>query len=182
MNRSLILAMLVVACVVPGAGAQDHAPTPSPYAGFGQRSIKSLSAEQIADLRAGRGMGLALAAELNGYPGPVHVIELADRLDLSDQQRAKVQDLFAAMKAEAIPLGENLIAQEAELDGMFVHGTITSASLSAATETIGATQAALRRTHLKYHLSTIEILTPAQARRYGELRGYQSKTHMPRHR
>ena len=37
----------------------------------------------MADLRAGRGMGLALAAELNGYPGPAHVLELADKLDLA---------------------------------------------------------------------------------------------------
>jgi hypothetical protein len=35
-----------------------------------QRDIKTLSNQQIADLRAGRGMGLALAAELNGYAGP----------------------------------------------------------------------------------------------------------------
>ena len=64
-------------------------------------------------------MGLALAAELNGYPGPMHVLELADSLHLSDQQRAKMQELFAAMKAEAIPLGERLIAQEADLDKQF---------------------------------------------------------------
>jgi hypothetical protein len=34
-------------------------------------------------------MGLALAAELNGYPGPAHVIELAKSLGLSEPQRAK---------------------------------------------------------------------------------------------
>jgi hypothetical protein len=59
----------------------------SPYAGMQTRPIKALSAEQVADLKAGRGMGLAMAAELNGYPGPAHVLELADKLDLSDQQR-----------------------------------------------------------------------------------------------
>ena len=54
-----------------------------PYAGLETRAIKTLSERQIADLNAGRGMGLALAAELNGYPGPMHAIELADRLNLS---------------------------------------------------------------------------------------------------
>jgi hypothetical protein len=63
-----------------------HAQTP--YAGMQSRSIKALSDQQIADLNAGRGMGLALAAELNGYPGPLHVLELADKLDLSADQRA----------------------------------------------------------------------------------------------
>jgi hypothetical protein len=55
----------------------------SPYAGMQTRSIKALSTQQIDDLRTGRGMGLALAAELNGYPGPAHVLELSERLALS---------------------------------------------------------------------------------------------------
>ena len=71
--------------------------------------VKALSEQQTADLRAGRGMGLALAAELNGYPGPLHVLELADQLDLTADQRSKVQQLFDAMKAEAMPLGSRLI-------------------------------------------------------------------------
>src|SRR2546428_267783 len=85
-----------------------------PYAGLETRSIKALSEQQIADLQAGRGMGMALAAELNGYPGPMQVLEFAEPLALSDQQRAKMQELFAAMKAEGVPLGEKLIAQEAD--------------------------------------------------------------------
>src|SRR5690242_15684118 len=91
----------------------------TPYAGMQARSIKALSDQQIADLGAGRGMGLALAAELNGYPGPSHVLELADKLELSPDQRAGVQRLFDAMKAEAMPLGAKLIAQESDLDKQF---------------------------------------------------------------
>ena len=53
-------------------------------------------------------MGLALAAELNGYPGPMHAIELADRLELSPEQRARLRALFDAMKAETIPIGARL--------------------------------------------------------------------------
>jgi Spy/CpxP family protein refolding chaperone len=155
--------------------AQSH----QPYAGLEGRAVKALSDQQVADLRAGRGMSLALAAELNGYPGPMHVLELADSLGLSDQQRATVQDLFAAMKAEAIPLGEQLIAQETELDRQFAQKTITPASLKAATQAIGITQAALRETHLKYHLATVEVLTPAQVRHYGALRGYKGGAHRP---
>src|SRR6266478_9941548 len=68
-----------------------------PYAGLQARPIKALSAEQIADLKAGRGMSLALAAELNGYPAPRHVLELAEPLQLSAAQRARTADLMAAM-------------------------------------------------------------------------------------
>jgi hypothetical protein len=80
------------------------------------------------------------------------------------------------MKAEAIPLGETLIAQEAGLDKQFADRTITPTSLATSTHAIGATQAALRGAHLKYHLLTHEVLTPAQGQRYSELRGYQAGT------
>jgi hypothetical protein len=145
-----------------------------PYAGLQNRSIKTLSEQQIADLNAGRGMGLALAAELNGYPGPIHAIELADQLHLSPDQVNKLRALFEAMKAETIPLGVSLIAQERQLSDSFANRTISLTSLETATHTIGTTQATLRAAHLKYHLSTAEILTPAQVARYNELRGYKS--------
>jgi Spy/CpxP family protein refolding chaperone len=121
------------------------------------------------DLREGRGTGLALAGELNGYPGPKHVLELAKELNLTDAQRTRTQQLFEAKKPEAVPLGQQLIAAEADLDRQFSGRTITGTSLAAAAATIGATQGALRATHLKYHLAMMELLTPEQIRRHGEL-------------
>jgi len=152
----------------------------TPYAGMQARSIKALSEQQIADINAGRGMGLALAAELNGYPGPSHVLELADKLELSADQRAGVQRLFDAMKAEAMPLGTKLIAQEADLDKQFADRSVTPDSLKATTAAVAATQGMLRETHLKYHLSTGSILTPSQMTKYAELRGYGGR-HKHRH-
>jgi hypothetical protein len=147
----------------------------TPYAGMQARPIKALSEQQVADLGAGRGMGLALAAELNGYPGPSHVLELADKLDLTADQRAGVQRLFDSMKQEALPLGSKLIAQESDLDRQFAGRTVTPESLKNSTQAIAATQGTLRETHLKYHLSTVAILTPGQMQRYAELRGYGGK-------
>jgi len=155
----------------------SSAQTPQPYAGLQARPIKALSDQQIDDLKAGRGMGLALVAELNGYPGPVHVLELAESLRLSAEQEAKAQRLFEAMKAETIPLGEKLIAQEIDLDRQFASRTVTESSLVTATQAIGTTQAALRAAHLKYHLASITVLTPAQVARYSELRGYANGMH-----
>jgi Spy/CpxP family protein refolding chaperone len=146
-----------------------------PYAGMQTRPIKALSEQQVADLSAGRGMGLALAAELNGYPGPVHVLELADKLDLSPDQRASIQRLFDSMKAEAVPLGSKLIEQEANLDRQFAGHTVTPDSLRASTAAVAATQGALRETHLKYHLSTVAVLSPDQIQRYAALRGYSGE-------
>jgi len=152
-----------------------------PYAGLQTRPIKALSDEQIADLRAGRGMGLALAAELNGYPGPSHVIELADALALQPDQRTRMQQLFEQMKAEAIAVGSRLIDQEAGLDRQFAARSVTPATLAAATSAIGQSQAELRATHLRYHLLTIDALTPEQMRRYAELRGYSSRQNGTQH-
>jgi CheY-like chemotaxis protein len=142
--------------------AGQHAP-PTPYAGLHKRAVKAHSDEEIADLRAGRGMGLALPAELNGYRGPVHVLELGDGIGRSAEQRARDQAPHAAMRAEARRLGERLIAQETDLDRLFAEKRITPENLQAARAAIGATQAALRAAHLRYHLATLAILTPHQA-------------------
>jgi hypothetical protein len=164
MHRTLVLCTLMLASTA--AIAQ------TPYAGMQTRPIKALSEQQVADLGAGRGMGLALAAELNGYPGPSHVLESADRLELSADQRARVQTLFDSMKSEALPIGARLLEQEAELDQQFAGRRVTPDSLKASTAAVAVTQGELRQTHLKYHLSTAALLTPVQMQRYAELRGY----------
>ena len=164
----------VVAIVLSFVASVDFAQ--SPYAGMQARSIKALSEQQIAE--AGRGMGLALPAELNGYPGPAHVLELSDQLGLSAEQKARVQSLFDAMKAEAVPLGERLLEQEAALDQQFASRSITPQRLKTATAAIGGTQGKLQETHLKYHLQTAQILTPDQMQRYSALRGYGSTVPM----
>jgi Spy/CpxP family protein refolding chaperone len=118
-------------------------------------------------------MGLALAAELNGYPGPLHVLELADQLGLSAEQRARVQQLYANMQGEAQRVGGQLIEHEAALDRLFKNRPITPESLTALTGQIGQSQRTLRGVHLKYHLTTAELLTPDQMQRYAQLRGYR---------
>lgn len=158
--------------MTPGHSAGSRTQTTSPYAGMERRAVKALPDHEIADLKAGRGMGLALAAEINGYPGPSHVLELSDPLRLSEEQRTKTKALFDAMKAETIPIGERLIAEETALDRLFVDKTITRVSLDAAIARIGAAQSALRAAHLRYHLVMFELLSPAQIARYAELRGY----------
>lgn len=165
-----ILAVGIVACLGASAAAQ----VPQPYAGMQDRPIKALPPQQIADLKAGRGMGLALAAELNGYPGPSHLLDLASQLGLSPDQQATIRTMIDAMKAEAIPIGEDLIGQEDALDRLFSSHTVTPEALQAATARIGETQARLREAHLKYHLSTVALLQPQQLQQYAALRGYAS--------
>lgn len=183
LNRTWPLAALLLVLSHAGGAAQG------PYAGLHDRPIKALSAEQVDDLRAGRGMGFALAAELNGWPGPLHVIELADRLGLDAAQRAAVQAQHAAMRREAIAAGEAMVVAEAALDALFASGSPTPETIAAATEAAGRAQGALRAVHLRWHLATSATLTPAQRVRYAELRGYaggappaQGHGHGHRHR
>ena len=167
---------LLVALLVSSAALAQ-----TPYSGMQTRGIKALSDSQIGDLQAGRGMSLALAAELNGYPGPLHVLELADRLGLSAEQRGKVQQLFDSMKAEAASLGAKLIEQEAELDRQFSGRTVAPESLGSITAAIATTQGQLRATHLKYHLSTAALLSPQQIQQYAQLRGYAGHAPVEHH-
>lgn len=170
----LAVAATLMALTVGNAAAQhQHGQHQTPYSGLQQRPVKALSEQQITDLKAGRGMGLALAAELNGYPGPLHVIELADQLQLDAEQRRRVQQMFDSMKSEAMAVGERLIAEETELDRAFASQSISSARLNALTARIAQTQGELRAVHLKYHLTVAELLTTHQKHRYAQLRGYR---------
>jgi len=166
---SLALACLVLAIPL-GAVAQHQGH--SPYAGMEGREIKSLSAEDIEDLRAGRGWGLALAAELNGVPGPAHLLELQEEIGLSPEQVTAIEAIFAAMQAEAQAAGERLIAAEAAIEAGFRAGGLTPAALRDLIDAAATARAELRFIHLSRHLETPPLLTADQIARYNDLRGY----------
>ena len=150
----------------------------APYAGLQHRSIAGLSAKDVAALRRGDGWGLALPAELNGVPGPKHVLELRDELELEDDQAVRIEAIYKKMRRDAIAAGERLIAAEAALSDAFRNGGTSSPAgphperLQALLEEAEAARAALRFVHLSSHLAVAEILTGAQISRYAFLRGY----------
>lgn len=144
----------------------------SPYAGEQRRSISSLSEREVAALRRGDGMGLAKLAELNHYPGPKHVLDFSEELDLSPQQLTAAKALYEEMRHEAVALGERIIEAEAQLDKDFKHGLITEELLKAALVDIGRLRAELRHVHLRAHLHQRVLLRPEQIRTYDQIRGY----------
>ena len=144
----------------------------SPYAGEELRSLKSISAQEIESLRSGGGMGFAKLAELNHYPGPKHVLELAAELGLTPSQVSETEALFEEMRSMAVVLGEDLIDAETALDGKFSQGAISANSLQSALLDIGRIRAQLRFVHLEAHLRQKQILTPEQVANYDETRGY----------
>lgn len=164
------LALPILLMAAGAVAAQDHAA--APYAGFDAREIKSLSEDDIAQIRAGQGWGLALPAELNGLPGPAHLLELKEQLGLDPEQVAQVEALFEDMQQEAIAAGARFIAAEAALDAAFASGELTPEILEQQVSEAAEARGALRYVHLSRHLETPAILTEAQIARYKELRGY----------
>lgn len=144
----------------------------SPYAGEEGREIKALSPDQVSDLETGKGMGFAMAAELNHYPGPRHVLDMADELGLDSDAVAEVQAVFDAMQADAIRLGAQLIEAERELDRAFAERTIDETRLAELTAHSAELEGELRAVHLAAHLSVTRALTPEQIHAYDAKRGY----------
>lgn len=155
--------------ILLAAGA--HAQT-SPYAGQQQRSIKALSDEEVEAFLEGKGSGYAKAAELNDYPGPMHVLELADKLHLSNAQREKTQTLLHAHKEEVRMLGTELVNAERDLDLAFAEKRIDHHVLRQKMTEIAVLQSDIRHAHLRTHLEQTALLSHHQIARYSVLRGY----------
>ncbi len=149
----------------------------SKYAGQEKREIKSLSADDIEQLQQGKGWGLAKAAELNGVPGPIHLLEMQEEIQLTAEQVEHIERLYHEMNAQAIPLGLQLIQLEKELNTAFANGSITEKTLTALLGEIAETTKQLRYVHLATHLETPKILSPEQIHLYNTLRGYNAGTH-----
>lgn len=136
------------------------------------RAIKSLSDNDIKELRRGGGWGLALAAELNGMPGPAHLLELKDQIPLTPDQVTQTQALFDGMRKAAVAAGERLIAAESALEAAFARGAVDEKSLRGLLAGAESARTELRFVHLSQHYKTVQFLTAEQIKRYNILRGY----------
>ncbi len=143
-----------------------------PYAGFERREVASLSADDLVEIRAGRGWGLALPAELNGVPGPIHLLELAKEIGLTKAQIAGLADMRDRMRRNAIEAGAAFIAAEQALGAAFADGPPDAATLALRVGASEDARAKLRLAHLAVHLETLSLLTQAQIAAYNRLRGY----------
>ncbi|MDH5183213.1 MAG: hypothetical protein OEX12_04920 [Gammaproteobacteria bacterium] len=165
---------LIIGIVIGIFAIASYASTLSPYQGEQQRRIKALSSKVIEAYLAGKGMGFAKAAELNHYPGPRHVLDLAEQLAMSAEQENKTQALFDSMQAKAKTLGERLVEQERTLDQMFASGKVDNQNLKQQLLHIGELRARLRYVHLQAHLTQKSLLTKHQIIQYDQLRGYSA--------
>lgn len=169
------VAALVLLAVAP-LGAQEA--LTSPYREEQTSEIRGLSEKEIRELRDGLGMGLARAAELNGYPGPRHLLDAveAEQIHLTPEQLRTIRRLFDSMSAEAKRLGDTILREEQALEAAFRQGAITEPDLQRLVTRIGQFQAELRLVHLRTHLEARAILNEHQIQRYNQVRGYSSGT------
>jgi hypothetical protein len=180
---SIVLVVIVGVIIFQKYSALSEIPDESailsPYAGQEIRGIKSLSQEDIEGLLAGAGTpfgGMAKPAELNGYPGPRHVLDAveAGEFELANGQRVQIEALYEKMRSEAIGLGKKIVNIEKAIDDAFIGGTITEEILQEKILESASLYGQLRIVHLKYHLAMVDILSPQQVEQYNELRGYTS--------
>jgi hypothetical protein len=172
-KRAFTLFMILIFMPLSAFSAEEHSHK-SKYAGQEKREIKSLSEEDIRELKNGSGWGLAKAAELNGMPGPAHLLEMKDEINLSAKQVLDIEVLYNEMKQTAIPLGLKLIELERDLDHHFSNQTITPELLEELLKAIARVRSKLRYVHLSTHLKTPDILSAEQITLYNKLRGYSS--------
>lgn len=136
----------------------------------GHQAAEACSAEFDKVVGEGRGFGLAFAADQNGYPGPLHVLELKDRLKLTADQEAKTQALLHAMFVESKPKSARLLEAEAKLRRLFADRAADDAAVRAAVAEVERARSEVRLVHLLTHLKTRELLTEDQRRIYHEAR------------
>jgi len=173
MNSYLSVGLVGLAAIaVASAAFFNQADHTSPYAGQESRKISSLSPDDIAELKKGSGWGLAKAAELNGLPGPAHLLEMKDEIPLSAVQIARIEEVRDEMRVEAKTQGQILIDLERALDQGFKEREFSPESLEAALDELGRVRAKLRYAHLAAHLQTPDILSDEQVDQYNRLRGY----------
>lgn len=168
MNRLLII-FLFCACSLALAEDSKH------------KALLSLSEADIEGYLNGEGMGQAKAAELNGYPGPLHVLELSDELDLNEQQKDKTQELFNSMNEQARHLGKQVVELELELNRLFAESKASKESLEVILSKLANTKAQLKETHLLAHIEMKLLLNRHQVMMYNQLRGYSKDGHHHHH-
>jgi len=165
-------AELVCVCVaLLVCGSAGNAEEASTHAGQATSEIKSLSGPEIQGYLEGREMGLAKTAELNGYPAPAHVLELANQLQLTPQQRAKAEHLKRSTKAAA-RLGYWLVEAERRLNVLFAKGEADDENIISLVRRIGGLEAEIRLVHLRAHIDMRRVLTAEQIKKYEQERGH----------
>jgi len=183
------LTIILVGGLTGGAHAQGHphhGPAPhgaaaAPGTPHQHHAVAAACNDAFDEtVREGRGFGMAFVADQAGYPGPLHVLELKDRLRLSHDQEAATRALLDQMYAASRPKSARLLDAEARLARLFAAGPPDEAALRKAVGVVEAARADVRMVHLAFHLKMRDALTDEQRRLYHDARwGQQARGAAP---
>jgi hypothetical protein len=143
--------------------------------------IRGLSSQEVDDLMNGRGAGYARSAELNGYPGPRHVLDMRQELGLSPEVVEQLEAIFAGMEAKAQRLGHEILQREAALSQAFAENRLSETDMQAQVEALAQLYGQLRANHLQAHFQTKPLLSTEQIAKYNDLRGYTGQANQVDH-
>jgi len=164
------MALVIVALLAAGSSVSWGQPGHGGGHEGGHQAAQACAVEFDKVVGEGRGFGMAFAADQNGYPGPMHVLELKDRLTLTADQAAKAQALMHAMYSESKPKSARLLEAEAKLRRLFADRAADDAAVRAAVAEVERARGEVRLVHLLTHLKTRDLLTEDQRRLYHEAR------------
>ena len=119
--------------------------------------------------------GQAQYADVNGFPAPKHLLDLAKELQLSDAQKKSLQTIYVGMRSRALELGKRIIGIEEELHQAFQEGLVSEKSVRDDTEQIGKLRGRLRAVYLNANMKAKDVLTNAQIESYKKLRAAKRK-------
>jgi len=184
-NRAIKYFLLAITILATGSvvayaqqhqhGEQHNNKFRSPYVDQLNSPVRGLSSSEIDSLLNGKGAGYARMAELNGYPGLRHVLDLSSQLNLSTQQEKEIQAAFVQMQSQAKNIGKTIVRKEHELSNSFASGKITNNELEKQTIELALLYGELRTTHLQAHLNIKPLLSTEQIQKYNQLRGYEEE-------
>src|SRR5688572_28076959 len=134
------------------------------------RRVKALSVQQIKEYLAWADMGYSKAAEIYDFPGPAHVLRLADEMALTAEQRTAAQDLLRQHKAQAREIGARFVDAECDLEMLFRLRKVQPAGLASAVRQLDRVESQYRLLHLETNRRMHALLSEKQVARYAELR------------
>ena len=167
MRSAVITGFLMLGVTTAGAQHAGHS-AGAPH--DGHRAAEACTTEFEQVIATGRGFGMAFAADQNGYPGPLHVLELRERLGLTADQVAKMETLMRDMFDQSRPKSARLLDAKAKLRRLFADGKADDGAVRTAVAEVERARSDVRLVHLLAHLRTRDLLFEQQRRAYHEAR------------
>jgi Spy/CpxP family protein refolding chaperone len=167
--KVLTTSIVAAALLTTGSALAQHGGHHQHGDGQGHQAAQACIDQFNKVVGEGRGFGMAFAADQNGYPGPMHVLELKDRLKLTADQEARARELYAGVRAQ-LPKSTRLLEAQRRLERLFAQGAATEPAVRTAVAEVEQALSEVRLVHLLAHVRARDLLTEEQRRIYHEAR------------